>query len=231
MFEFLVFNEFLMLINAENLGFLANFASDDFNPKTSLANAENLAFKTSLLSTSNAPTNLASNALAASDLATNAVITNDLIATNAENLGFLALFAVSFISASLYPLASEAFVVGFVLFGFDAVAVFCVATLGNTLGACSTYFIGLCGEKLVQRFFAKANAKIHAFRHAHPHFDTFFARFGFVFAFFSFLPLLGDLFVLVLGLLKYPFLRTLLFITLGKAFRYGLLIYLTLKFA
>ena len=60
-------------------------------------------------------------------------------------------------------------------------------------------------------------------------YDLNFKRFGAVFAFLSFLPVFGDLFVLGLGLSKYPFYKALFFITLGKAFRYGVLIYATLQ--
>lgn len=140
-----------------------------------------------------------------------------------ENLSYLTLFAVSFISATLYPMASEAFVVGFVLGEFSPLAVFVVATCGNTLGALSTYALAFLGKNLIlKRHFATSLAKIQKY-------DLNFKRFGAVFAFLSFLPVFGDLFVLGLGLSKYPFYKALFFITLGKAFRYGVLIYATLQ--
>ena len=140
-----------------------------------------------------------------------------------ENLSYLTLFAVSFISATLYPMASEAFVVGFVLGEFSPLAVFVVATCGNALGALSTYALAFLGKNLIlKRHFAASLAKIQKY-------DLNFKRFGAVFAFLSFLPVFGDLFVLGLGLSKYPFYKALFFITLGKAFRYGALIYATLQ--
>lgn len=140
-----------------------------------------------------------------------------------ENLSYLTLFAVSFISATLYPMASEAFVVGFVLGEFSPLAVFVVATCGNTFGALSTYALAFLGKNLIlKRHFAASLAKIQKY-------DLNFKRFGAVFAFLSFLPVFGDLFVLGLGLSKYPFYKALFFITLGKAFRYGVLIYATLQ--
>lgn len=135
-----------------------------------------------------------------------------------SELSYAGLFAVSFVSATLYPMASEAFVVGFVLGGFSPFAVFVVATCGNALGALSTYALAFLGKNfIVERYFAKSVAKLQKY-------DLNFKRFGAVFAFLSFLPVLGDLFVLGLGLSKYPFLKALFFITLGKAFRYGVLI-------
>lgn len=141
-----------------------------------------------------------------------------------ENLSYLTLFAVSFISATLYPMASEAFVVGFVLGEFSPLAVFVVATCGNALGALSTYVLAFLGKNLIlKRHFSASLAKLQKY-------DLNFKRFGAIFAFLSFLPVFGDIFVLGLGLSKYPFLKALFFITLGKAFRYGVLIVLYLYF-
>ncbi|TQR53033.1 YqaA family protein [Campylobacter troglodytis] len=139
-----------------------------------------------------------------------------------ESLSYLYLFVASFISASLYPMASEAFVVGLLLADFSPLLIFFVASLGNTLGAMSTYLLAFFGKSLfLKRHFNKALKRLEKY-------DLSFKKFGFVFAFFSFLPLVGDLFVLALGLSKYPFFKALFFIALGKACRYGILIYITL---
>lgn len=139
-----------------------------------------------------------------------------------SEISYLTLFAVSFVSATLYPMASEAFVVGFVLADFSPLAVFAVATLGNTLGALSTYALAFLGKNLIlKKHFAKSLAKLEKY-------DLNFKRFGAAFAFLSFLPVLGDIFVLGLGLSKYPFFKAMVFITLGKACRYGVLIYAVL---
>lgn len=139
-----------------------------------------------------------------------------------ENLSYLTLFAASFISATLYPMASEALVVGLLLADFSPLIIFLTASFGNTLGALSTYGLAFLGKNLI--------LKKHFFRHLTrlEKYDLNFKKFGSIFAFFSFLPLVGDLFVLGLGLSKYPFFKALLFVTLGKAFRYALLIYATL---
>ncbi len=142
-----------------------------------------------------------------------------------ESLSYLTLFAASFISATLYPMASEALVVGLLLGGFSPLGVFVVATFGNTLGALSTYAVAFLGRNLLlKKHFSKALKRLEKY-------DLNFKKFGAVFAFFSFLPLFGDIFVLGLGLSKYPFFKALLFITLGKAFRYGALILIVLYFS
>lgn len=142
-----------------------------------------------------------------------------------ENLSYLGLFAVSFLSATLYPLASEAFVVAFVLNDFSPFLIFLVASVANTLGSLSTYALAFFGEKfLLEKYFKKSLQKAQKY-----HF--YVKKFGAFFAFFTFLPLIGDIFALALGFAKYPFLKTCLFIALGKSVRYGFLIFITLHFS
>ncbi len=71
--------------------------------------------------------------------------------------GLIGLFAVCFVASTLYPLGSEVFVVGFVAVGFEPFVVWAVASLGNTLGSLSTYYLAYFGGyKMIMRFFPKA---------------------------------------------------------------------------
>lgn len=138
--------------------------------------------------------------------------------------GLVGLFFVSFLSSTLYPLGSEAFVVAFIAFGFSTISVLIVATLGNTLGAVNTYFLAYFGnELLVARFFPNASKKIEVIA---PKLQ----KYGYIYAFFSFLPFFGDLFVLGLGIIKYPILQSIFFIALGKFLRYAFLAFGTSYF-
>ncbi len=51
-----------------------------------------------------------------------------------NDISYLGLFMVCFLSSTLLPLASEAFVLGFIKLDFNPNLVFIVATLGNTVG-------------------------------------------------------------------------------------------------
>ncbi|MCW1330041.1 DedA family protein, partial [Campylobacter jejuni] len=55
-----------------------------------------------------------------------------------NDISYLGLI-VCFLSSTLLPLASEAFVLGFIKLDFNPNLVLIVATLGNTLGSLSTY--------------------------------------------------------------------------------------------
>ncbi|EFN2927749.1 DedA family protein, partial [Campylobacter lari] len=50
--------------------------------------------------------------------------------------------------------------------------------------------------------------------------------FGSLYAFFTFLPIVGDLFALGLGFAKYSFLKASIFIALGKLSRYIFVIFM-----
>ncbi|MCH5323278.1 MAG: DedA family protein [Helicobacter sp.] len=139
-----------------------------------------------------------------------------------ESLGYLGLFLVCFIASSLYPLGSEVFVIGFIALDYSSLGVLIVATCGNTLGSLSTYYLGYLGENYGKKYGSKKMLlKIQ-------YYQDKMNRWGFVYAFFTFLPLIGDGFAFVLGYIKYPFWKAVLFIALGKAFRYYLLIFGTL---
>ncbi|ELI2256624.1 DedA family protein [Campylobacter jejuni] len=137
-----------------------------------------------------------------------------------NDISYLGLFMVCFLSSTLLPLASEAFVLGFIKLDFNPNLVLIIATLGNTLGSLSTYTLAYFGkEKILEKYFSKSLKKLE-------NFNANFAKFGSVFAFLSFLPLAGDLFTLGLGFAKYSFIKTTIFIALGKFIRYYILIFL-----
>ncbi|EEU7349522.1 DedA family protein, partial [Campylobacter jejuni] len=72
-----------------------------------------------------------------------------------NDISYLGLFMVCFLSSTLLPLASEAFVLGFIKLDFNPNLVLIVATLGNTLGSLSTYALAYFGkEKILEKYFS-----------------------------------------------------------------------------
>ncbi|MDA3966886.1 MULTISPECIES: YqaA family protein [Helicobacter] len=136
-----------------------------------------------------------------------------------ENLGILGLFLISFIASSLYPLGSEVFVAMFIKLGYDKYLVLLVATLGNTLGTLSTYAIGYFGTNLILHSRFKENIK-KAIKYV-----NITKKFGSLCAFFTFLPIIGDIFALALGITRCNLAKMIIFVTLGKTLRYYLIIH------
>ena len=87
-----------------------------------------------------------------------------------------------------------------------------VATLGNVLGACTTYWIGRRGAELMDR---RATAPLSASRAG-----RLMQRYGQPALLLSWVPVIGDALVAAAGAIRIPWLPFLLWVSLGKAARY-----------
>lgn len=136
--------------------------------------------------------------------------------------GLASLFALSFLAATLVPLGSEWLLVLLIAQGHPAPAVVAVATLGNCLGAMTTYLIGLLGSDwLTRRVLRLSERDLDRAR-------TLYGRFGVWSLLLSWLPVIGDPLCLVAGALRTPLPLVLVLVPLGKAGRYAALAWLTL---
>ena len=131
--------------------------------------------------------------------------------------GYPALFLLSFLAATLVPVGSEWLLGALLLKGFDPVWAVGVATTGNTLGALTTYAIGLWGGPfLIERLLRVSAAER---RRA----ENWFARYGSWALLGAWLPLIGDGLCLLAGLLRVGGLRFLVLVAVGKFGRYLLI--------
>ena len=139
------------------------------------------------------------------------------------NYGFFSLFLLSFLAATLIPLGSEWLLVTMLLSGTEPVTVVAVATVGNFLGALSTYWIGLYGGEFLKRRVLRMDEKntLKA--------ERFYARFGSYSLLLSFLPIVGDPLCMIGGVLRVGFIRFSLLVVSGKLARYAAVAWLTLQ--
>jgi membrane protein YqaA with SNARE-associated domain len=119
--------------------------------------------------------------------------------------GLAAVLAASFVAATLVPLSSEAVLFGYVkLHPEHAALAVALATLGNTAGGMTTYFIGrLVPEK-------KPDSKALAWLH----------RYGAPATLFAWLPIVGDALCAAAGWLRVNWLAALGFMAIGRLTRY-----------
>ena len=61
-------------------------------------------------------------------------------------LGYLGLFIASFLSSTIIPMASGAVLAALIYNGFDPYWCILIATVGNTLGGMTSYWIGHLGK-------------------------------------------------------------------------------------
>ena len=123
-------------------------------------------------------------------------------------VGLPAIFAVSFLSATVLPMVTEPVLFGFVKLNPDQFwLAILVATVGNTMGGMVTYFMGYGAKKA----FAKEKPVIHL---------RWLQRLGAPVLLLSWVPLIGDALCAMAGWLKLPWRGVLLWMSVGKFIRF-----------
>ena len=126
---------------------------------------------------------------------------------------YLILFFSAFISATLFPLGSEALFIYDINEGYNIYLLLFFATIGNSLGSIFNYFLGLKGEEYLIRKKLLSEKMILKSK-------NYFDKYGFYCLLFSWLPIIGDPFTFVAGILKYDLKKFVIIITLAKFLRY-----------
>lgn len=128
------------------------------------------------------------------------------------------MFVSAFVSSTLAPGGSEAVLAYLVNRAEMPPSVLLLtATVGNTLGAVTTWLLGLCAARrwsLDQLKDERRRKAVHRVR-----------RFGVPILLFSWLPVVGDGFCFAAGWLRMSFVASLIVIALGKLGRYAAIVY------
>ncbi len=134
-----------------------------------------------------------------------------------ENLlefGYLGLFIGAFLAATLIPFSSDVLLVGLLAAGGDPVISIVVATLGNWLGGMTSYWLGWLGKwEWLERWFGINRQKLESQKQRVD-------RYGSLLAFFTWVPLVGDVMAVALGFYRTDFKKTALFMFFGKGARF-----------
>lgn len=137
--------------------------------------------------------------------------------------GLPALFLLSFLASTLVPLGSEWLLVALLLNGHAPFPAVMTASVGNFLGACTSYWLGMYGSSFVEGTLLRMNERDR------ERAERFFARFGSWSLLFTWVPVVGDPLCLVAGVLRVGFLRFALLVLTGKAARYAVVAWGTLE--
>ena len=125
----------------------------------------------------------------------------------------------AFLAGSFFPFSSEMVMAGLMATGLDPLKLAFYGTVGNVLGSALNYGVGRMGK--VEWFEKYLHVKQKDLDRA----ERFMAGRGAWMGFFAFLPLLGSAITILLGLMRSNVVITFIAITLGKIFRYIILIY------
>jgi membrane protein YqaA with SNARE-associated domain len=127
-------------------------------------------------------------------------------------LVYVSLFGWSFLAATIVPLGSEPALFAAVVAGYPLWPAVAVATLGNVLGACTTYWLAQRTAGALER---RGAAPITASRAG-----QLLRRFGQPALLLSWVPLFGDALVAAAGAVSMPILPFFIWMSAGKAGRY-----------
>lgn len=136
--------------------------------------------------------------------------------------GIWGLFVASFLAATILPLASEIVLVAVVAARADPWTALWVASVGNTLGGMTSYFLGYFFDirKVCRWFGVKRERLDRMYPYAH--------RYGFFLGFLGFMPAIGDVVMIALGSLRTWWFGTLVVSAAGKTLRYYMVIFVQL---
>lgn len=133
------------------------------------------------------------------------------------------MFFTAFCSATLIPMGSEAVLLYYLSHKYNFILIFCLAVLGNTLGAFVNYYLGLKGEEylLRKRYLKEITIKKH---------QLTFNRYGSFALLLAWVPVVGDGFTFVAGMLRYSIIKFTFFVFLSKLFRYAVIVIIYYQF-
>jgi membrane protein YqaA with SNARE-associated domain len=128
-------------------------------------------------------------------------------------MDYLYLFFIAFLSATVFPLGSEALLLYDLSINLNIYLLFAVATVGNTIGSIVNYYIGLKGEKFLAKKKILKEAKVIKTK-------KIFDKYGGYSLLFSWVPIIGDPITIVAGMLRYNFTKFLYLTLISKSIRY-----------
>ncbi len=133
--------------------------------------------------------------------------------------GYIGMLIAAFLAGSFFPFSSEAVMVGLMATGLDPWQLMIYGTIGNVLGSCFNYGVGRMGKlEWIEKY-------LHVKKKDLDKAERFMAGRGAWMGFFAFLPVLGSAITILLGLMRANIVISLVSITIGKLFRYLILIY------
>lgn len=128
--------------------------------------------------------------------------------------GYVGLFLGSFLAATVIPFSADVLLVVLLAAGADPYLAITLATIGNWFGGLTSYWLGRIGKwAWLEKYFGIGQEKIERQRKR-------IMRWGSLLAFMTWLPVIGDILAVALGFYRIGFVRSAVFMLLGKGTRF-----------
>jgi len=134
-------------------------------------------------------------------------------------MDYLYLLFSAFISATIFPMGSEALFIYYINQNLNIYILLFLATFGNSLGSVVNYWFGYNGEDYLEKKKILKSSQLNKYR-------DLFNKYGSFSLLISWMPIIGDPITIIAGLLKYNIYKFILLVTFAKFFRYLFVAYL-----
>ena len=131
--------------------------------------------------------------------------------------GYGGMFAAAFLAGSFFPFSSEAVMAGLRLAGLDVWMLVLCASMGNLLGGMFNYGVGRMGKE--DWIYGMLRVRPERLEQS----ERFVHRYGAWMGLLSWLPILGSVITIAMGLLRVDVWKSALTILIGKVARYVVL--------
>lgn len=141
------------------------------------------------------------------------------------NYGLIGLFVASFLASTVVPFSSEVVLAGVLFAGVNPLYAFFTATAGNWLGGLTSYYIGHLGRwDIIEKWLGVKHERLikHKLK---------IEKYGSLIALLTWLPIIGDIFAIGLGFYRIDFIKSALFMLIGRSLRFAVwvLLYILYK--
>jgi membrane protein YqaA with SNARE-associated domain len=143
----------------------------------------------------------------------------DFVVNLLIDYGYWGMLISAFLAASILPFSSEAVMLGLLAAGLDPWPLIIYGTIGNVAGSMFNYSIGCMGRlRWIEKY-------LHVKKKDLDRAERFMGGHGAWMGFFAFLPVIGDVITIVLGLMHANLVISVVSISIGKFLRYVVLFY------
>lgn len=130
--------------------------------------------------------------------------------------GYLGLFIASFLAATILPFSSDVVFIALLGAGLNWIPCLILASLGNWLGGMTNYYLGKLGKlEWIEKYLKIKPEKIYKMQH------WIEGKGGEVMAFFTWVPLVGDVMAVALGYMRADKTKVAIYMLIGKTARYA----------